>query len=151
MPVMPVATTWYESAPTQTYESVPEATSRSLEEPMYASLAAPAAADATSRSVAYAPSQGQTNGAPVNVEGPQLAVEQQGTDAEGTGAREAVKSVDASAKMQRAESPFRMPSLKWVQPKKPMTEQQQMYHNEEEALAAVNKAIPTILKAGQIV
>ena len=70
MPVMPVATTWYESAPTQTYESVPEATSRSLdepayaavdepvyaasvEEPMYASLAAPAAADATSRSVAY--------------------------------------------------------------------------------------------------
>ena len=61
-----------------------------------------------------APSQGQTNGAPVNVEGPQLALEQQGTDAEGTGAREAVKSVDASAKMQRAESPFRMPSLKWV-------------------------------------
>jgi hypothetical protein len=42
-------------------------------------------------------------------------------------------------------------TLEQVQPKKPMTEQQQMYHNEEEALAAVNKAIPTILKAGQIV
>ncbi len=48
-------------------------------------------------------------------------------------------------------APFSLPAIKWVPPVRPLSAQQQEYETEEQALAAVNDAIPHIAKAAHMV
>ena len=50
-----------------------------------------------------------------------------------------------------SQAPFSLPAIKWVPPPVPLTEEQQEWETEKQALAAVDSAIPRIAKAGKMV
>jgi len=50
-----------------------------------------------------------------------------------------------------SQAPFSLPAIKWVPPPVPLTEEEQEWETEKQALAAVDSAIPRIAKAGKMV